>query len=92
MLLVFFGIHQYLSYTYSLNYTTMSIKKPTSAFRLFFAALLLSAAIAACNNDKKEEKKDETPAATETAPATTDSASQAMDSIPADTKPVKTTD
>lgn len=71
----------------------MSIKKPTSAFRLFLAALLLSGTITACNDDKKEEKKVETPAASETAPAaTTDSASQVMDSIPADTKPVKTTD
>jgi hypothetical protein len=70
----------------------MSIKRPTSAFRLFLAALLLSGAIVACNNDKKEEKKEETPAATETKPATTDSPAQVMDSIPADTKPVKTTD
>ena len=69
----------------------MRIKRPTSAFRLFISALLLSTAIVACNNDKKEEKKEE-PAATETKPATTDSASQVMDSIPADTKPVKTTD
>jgi hypothetical protein len=70
----------------------MSIKKPTSAFRLFFTALVLSAAITACNDDKKEEKKEDTPAATEAKTATTDSASQVMDSIPADTKPVKTTD
>lgn len=72
----------------------MSIKKPTSAFRLFLAALLFSGAITACNDDKKEDKKVETPAATETTPAatTTDSATQVMDSIPADTKPVKTTD
>lgn len=70
----------------------MSINKPTSAFRLFITALVLSTAIVACNNSKEEEKKEEPPAATESKPATPDSASQVMDSIPADTKPVKTTD